>query len=65
MKLSNLLFFFFGVKKQVLNGIQDFCIPIFFNNPLKATFSNKNYTIAIQTHPTQIVEVYFSFKTGF
>ena len=32
-----------------------------FNNPLKACFSNKIY-ITIQTHPTQIVKVYFLMK---
>ena len=31
-----------------------FCIPITFNNPLKACFSDKKY-IFNQTHPTQIV----------
>ena len=35
----------------------DFCIQINFNNPLKACFSIKEYSITIQTHPTQIVKV--------
>ena len=36
------------------------CIPISFNNSLKASFSNKKY-ITIQTHPTKIVKVYLLF----
>ena len=40
-----------------------FCIPITFNNPLKACFSNKNITI--QTHPTQVVKVHFLMKKSF
>ena len=40
---------------QVQNS---FCIPITFNNSLRASFSNKKYLITIQTHPTQIVKVY-------
>ena len=32
----------------------NFCIPITFNNPLKACFSKKKYLITIQIHPTQI-----------
>ena len=41
-----------------------FCIPITFNNPLKAkaSFSNKKYPITFQTCPTQIVKVYFLLK---
>ena len=35
------------------------CIPISFNNPLKACFSNKKYPITIQTRQTQIVKAYF------
>ena len=31
------------------------CMPITFNNPLKAFFLNKKYLITIQTRPTQIV----------
>ena len=37
-------------------------IPITFNNPLKAFFSNKKYLIEILTRPTHIVKVYFFFK---
>ena len=40
-------------------------IPITFNNPLKALFSNKKYPTTIQTHPTQIVKVYFLLKIRF
>ena len=36
-----------------------FCIPITFNNPLKACISNKKYLITIQKRPTQNVKVYF------
>ena len=38
------------------------CIPITFNYPLKASFSNKKYPVTIQTQPTQIVKVYFVVK---
>ena len=31
-------------------------ISLTFNNPLKVCFSNKNYLITIQTHPTLIVK---------
>ena len=41
------------------------CIPITFDNPLKANFSNNKYLITIQTRQTQIVEVYFLLQTGF
>ena len=41
------------------------CIPITSNNPVKVCFSNKKYAITIQTHPTQIVKVYFLLKTRF
>ena len=40
-------------------------LPITFNNPLKACFSNKKYLITILTRPTQIVKVYFLLKTQF
>ena len=43
-----------------------FCIPITFNNPLKACFSNKKYLITIQTRPTQIViSIFLIEKPGF
>ena len=32
---------------------------------LKDSFSNKKYPITIQTHPTQIVKVYFFLKNQF
>ena len=40
------------------------CIPITFNNPLKACFRIRNICtyITIQAHPTQIVKVYFLMK---
>ena len=43
-----------------VSEVQNICtIPIDFNNPLKACFSNKNYLIKIQKHPTQIVIITF------
>ena len=36
-------------------SINLFCIPITFNNPIKAGISNKNYLITIQTRTTEIV----------
>ena len=41
------------------------CIPITFNNMLKACLFNKKYLITIQTRLTQIVKVYFLFKNQF
>ena len=49
----------FSQKQMIINN---FCIPITFNNPLKVCFSNKKYTITTQTRPTQIVKVYFLVK---
>ena len=37
--------------------INPFCSPITFNNPIKACFSNKKYTVVIQTRPTQIMNI--------
>ena len=37
-------------------------MPIKFNNPLKACFSNKKSPITVQTRPTEIVKVYFLLK---
>ena len=37
-----------------------FCIPITFNNPLKACFSNKKYLITVKTGQAQIVIVHIS-----
>ena len=42
-----------AVTKYVM--FKDMCIPITFNNTLKASFSKNRYPITIQTHPTQIV----------
>ena len=41
-----------------------FCIQITFNNSIKVCFSNKKYTIIIQTRATQIKTVYFLLKIG-
>ena len=35
------------------------CIPITFNNPIKACFSNKKYHLRIQKHTTQILNSIF------
>ena len=40
-------------------------MPISFNNPLKACFSNKKNLTIIQTRPTQILKAYFLFKNRF
>ena len=40
----------------------NYCIPITFNNLLKACFSNTEYLITIQT---QIVKVYLLFRHEF
>ena len=43
-------------------------MPINFNNPLKAYFSNKKYLNTIQTRPTQIViliSLFLNEKAGF
>ena len=45
--------------------MQFFCIPITFNNPLNVCFSNKKYTITIQTRPTQIVKLFKPVFNGF
>ena len=42
-----------------------FCIPITFNNSLKACFSNKKYPITIQIRMKQIVKEYFWMKNRF
>ena len=43
-----------------------FCIPITFNNPIKACFSNKKYRITIQARLIQIVKIIFLIeKTSF
>ena len=39
--------------------IKVICMPITFNNSLKACFSNKTYFVTIQTRPTQIVNSIF------
>ena len=41
------------------------CMPISFNNPIKASFSNKKYPDTIQTRTSQIVNSIFRLKTGF
>ena len=80
-ELTQKFFFFFKVNYTYINlhyefisiiliwrkiKLRIFCIPITFNNPLKACFSNKTYMyITIQTHPTQIVNVYFLMKFFF
>ena len=41
-------------------------IPITFNNPLKACFSNRKFILTIQTRPTQIViGIFLIEKSGF
>ena len=34
-------------------------VVIPFYNPIKASFSNKKYSVTIQTHPTQIIKNIF------
>ena len=35
-------------KKDELCNVKTFlCIPLFFNNPIKACYSNKKYTVLI------------------
>ena len=38
------------------------CMPISFNNPIKASFSNKKYNDTIQTRTSQIVNSIFRLK---
>ena len=40
-------------------------IPINFDNPIKAFFSNKKYATSIQTPKTQIEKQYILFKNWF
>ena len=48
-----------------------FCLPIYFNNPIKANFSNYEYPITMQTRLTQnvnsifLIEKKYCFFTGF
>ena len=58
----------FNVQKYVSFKyiLKYFCLPITFNNPLKACFSNKKYLNTIPTQPTQIILSIFRIKkTGF
>ena len=54
----------FNVQKYVSFKyiLKYFCIPITFNNLLKACFFNKKYLIMIPTRPTQIVLSIFRIK---
>ena len=54
-----IIYLYDDILEKYKNNI--FGIPTTFNNPFKACFSNKKYII-IQTHPTQIVKVYFLMK---
>jgi hypothetical protein len=50
---------------RIKTGAIYFYIPITFNNPIKASFSNKKYPKKYPTHPTQIVKVCFLLKNQF
>ena len=51
--------FFFNMQKYLIHNKKPFCVPINFDNPLKACFSNKKYPVTIQTRPAQILTEYF------
>ena len=48
-----------------INSRKDFFSPITLNNPIKTCFSNKEYTIKIQTSMTQIKNSSFPIKKDF
>ena len=54
------------VKANLVSQYNKYFIPMTFNTPLKVCFSNKKNLITIQTRPTQIVKLFFSYwKTVF
>ena len=57
--MSKLYFTFHNIYFEIRVNQYSFCIPINFNNLLKACFSNKKYLITIQTPPTQIEMIIF------